>query len=435
MFQLHKAMNYNLVSSILKGVWAMDEFSAISFAPLLTDIFSPTSNKFEFDKTEFKISSYQRSTASYSSWDGFANIPKGSIAIIPLSGPLMKNDQACGPRGMTSLGSIIKEADDSKNIDGIVLKIDSPGGSVDGTAALAEIVANTKKPIIAFADGLIASAALWIGASANEMIAATNKTQIGSIGVLLSFVDVQPALEKLGVNFHQVVADQSKDKTKFWDDLKSGNYTSYKNEVLNPIADDFIAHIKNARPGILDKHLTGKLYFAQDVKGSLVDAIGNFDFAIARMTEIINDNSENSNSNSNTTSMSKHKNINAIVGAELQISDEGAFLNVDQLEALEKALKPKAETVKKESASEKVSAETKSETSLKKEVKIESVEDPKDKIIADLKEQVSALNSATVSDKEIVKSTDKNKSSNASNDFVDAVAAAQELNDLVDTFN
>ncbi len=426
-------MNYNLVSSILKGVWAMDEFSALSFAPLLTDIFSASSNTVEFDQETFKVSSYQRSTSAFSSWDGFANVPKGSIAIIPLSGPLMKSDQLCGNRGMASIGNIIKEADHNDNIDGIILKIDSPGGSVDGTAALAEIVGNTNKPIVAFADGLIASAALWIGASANEIIAATNKTQIGSVGVLLSFTDVQPALEKLGVKFHQIVADQSKDKTEFSDKLKAGNYDSYKQEVLNPIAQDFIAHMKTTRPGTLDKHLTGKLFFAQDVIGSLVDSIGNFDFAIARMTEIIDSKSENSNSNLNNTSMSKFKNINAIVGAELQISDGGAFLNAEQLEAVNKALAAKEEKkettskeeVKKETASETIPADTKKETAI----------DPKDKIIADLKEQVSALNSAATSDKEVVKSTDSNKTSNPSNDFVDAVAAAQELNDLIDTFN
>ena len=406
-------MNYQLVSAILKGVWAMDEYSAISYLPVISRIFSHNNSLDEVVSVQ-PISTVERATSNFSKWDGFNNAPKGSIAVIPVSGALMKNDQSCGPMGMNSIGNIIKEADASSNIDGIVLKIDSPGGSVDGTAALSEVVLNTTKPIIAFADGLMASAALWIAASADEIIAASNKTQIGSIGVLLSFADIQPALEKQGVKFHQIVADQSQDKTKFWNDIKAGNYDSLKKEVLNPLADDFISHMKSSRPSIQEKHLTGKLYFAQDVVGSLVDSIGNLDFAIARMNEII----ENTNSNSNHNSINmKLDKINLAIGAELQLGDEGAFLNAEQLEAIETALTP-VETV----------AETVQETTA------ETVEDPKDKVIADLQKTIETLNASTQQDKEIVKSKDGNQSS-SNDDFISAVAEAQKLNDIVDSLN
>lgn len=426
-------MNYHLVSAILKGVWAMDEFSALSYAPLLSNILTPGNNDFEFDKESLHISSYQRSTASHSSWNGFDKAPKGSIAIISLSGPLMKNDQYCGPRGMTSIGNSIKEADESKNIDGIILKIDSPGGSVDGTAALAEIVEQTKKPIIAFADGLVASAALWIGASADEIIAANNKTQIGSIGVLLSFADMQPAFEKMGVKFHQVVADQSKDKTKFWDDLRAGNYEGYKKEVLNPIAEDFISHMKQARPDIQENHLTGKVFFAQDVQGSLVDSIGNLDHAIARMSELIDQRNEDSNTNQNSAKMSKHKKINSVLGAEIQTTEEGAFLNNEQLEALETALPTKAvdEKTTENKVVEKKVVENKADN---KSDENKTTEDPKDKIIADLQKTIQTLNASTVEDKEVVKSTD-NSNTSTPDDFISSVARAQELNDLIDNFS
>ena len=408
-------MNYNLISAILKGAWAMDQFSALSYAPLLSNILTNSSLEFEFDKSSNVLSSYQRSTASYNQKDGFAKIPEGSIAIISLSGPLMKNDQSCGPKGMASIGQMINEADQSKNIDGIILKIDSPGGSVDGTADLAQIVAQTKKPIIAFADGLIASAALWIGASTDEIIAANNKTQIGSVGVLLSFADMQPAYEKMGVKFHQVVADQSKDKNKQFEDLKAGNYDSYKNDVLNPLAQDFISHMKSSREGIQEKHLTGKVFFAQDVIGSLVDSIGNLDHAIQRMTALIEDQKEISNTNNNTL-MNKLENINAVLDAEIQTTDEGAFLNNDQLALLDAALipaKPKVEETTQE---------------------VVEVVDPKDKIIADLKETITTLQASTVEDKEVVQKSDSQKPS-TSDDFIDSVAKAQDLNDIVDQFS
>ena len=406
----------------------MDEFSALSYAPILSQVFSNSAATFENTTAELPMASVNRATFVHSQWNGFNNIPKGSIVIIPVSGALMKNDQACGPKGMSTIGSIIKEADSNSNVDGIILKIDSPGGSVDGTAALAEIVAATNKPIVAFADGLTASAALWIAASADEIIAANNKTQIGSIGVLLSFADIQPALEKQGIVFHKILADQSKDKTKVWDELKSGNYESFKKEVLNPLAEDFISHMKSARPDILEKHLTGKLYFAQDVIGSLVDSIGNLDYAIGRVNSLI----ENSNSNNNSIDM-KLDNINSTIGAELQSTDEGAFLNVQQLEAIENALN--TEDAPEESSSENTEeSEAASNEESSEETSSETAIDPKDKIIADLKKTIQVLNSSARQDKEVVKSKDGNQSS-ANDDFISAVASAQELNDLVDSLN
>jgi len=171
-------MNYHLISSILKGVWALDQNTALSYAPLINNVIGNSPIAFEFDQANFSLHSIDRTSAVSSRHNSLSDAPQRSIAVIPLSGPLMKNDQSCGPIGMATIGNYIKEADSNPNIDGIILKIDSPGGTVDGTVALAEIVSNTSKPIIAFADGLIASAALWIGASADEIIAATNKLKL-----------------------------------------------------------------------------------------------------------------------------------------------------------------------------------------------------------------------------------------------------------------
>ncbi len=331
-------MNYHLISAIIKGVWAMDEAAALSYAPLLNNIIGQSPVVFEFDKQQFQIKSFNPDSSEELPFDDLTEPEKGSIAIIPISGPLMKNDQLCGPVGMSSIGEIIKAADNNENIDGIILKIDSPGGTVDGTSALAEIIKATSKPIIAFADGLVASAALWLAASTDEIIAAENKTQIGSIGVMLSFADMQPAYEKLGVKFHTINADQSSEKNKIFTDLKAGKYDQYKKEVLNPLAEDFINHIKANLPGVTEEHLTGKVFFAENVVGSLVNSIGNFDYAVSRISELIEENKSNLNTNNNTATMKKFEAIDKVVGAELQTTDEGAHLNTEQLETVNTAL-------------------------------------------------------------------------------------------------
>src|SRR5665811_396008 len=119
-----------------------------------------------------------------------------SVAVISLDGALMKADQYCGASGMASIGETIKQADNHHNIKGIVLHVDSPGGTVDGTEALSSIIKNTSKPILTFVDGLMASAALWIGSSSDETMASTDTDEIGSVGVLMSFMDIQGYYEK-----------------------------------------------------------------------------------------------------------------------------------------------------------------------------------------------------------------------------------------------
>lgn len=340
-------MNFQLISAILKGAWAIDQEAALGYAPIINNLISQTGIKmeFDFDGLEYKplfigkegLWSINENDEDIVKMD---SAPEGSIAVIPISGPLMKNDQFCGPVGMESIGRMIQDAAASKNIDGIILKIDSPGGTVDGTIALAEIIKSVKKPIIAFADGLMASAALWLGSSANEIIAADGKTRVGSVGVLLSFADLQPAYELMGIKFHEVVADQSKDKTKMFNELRAGQYENYKKEFLNPLADEFIKAMKENLPNVKDDQLTGKVYFAENVVGSMVNSVGNFEFAVNRMKEMIDKNKTKINEKSpNKINMTKEfKSIEKVIGSELESTDEGVFLNEEQLEKVDAVL-------------------------------------------------------------------------------------------------
>ncbi len=419
-------MNYHLISSILKGVWALDQNTALSYAPLINNVIGNSPIAFEFDQANFSLYSIDRASAVSSGRNSLSDAPQRSIAVIPLSGPLMKNDQSCGPIGMATIGNYIKEADSNPNIDGIILKIDSPGGTVDGTVALAEIVSNTSKPIIAFADGLIASAALWIGASADEIIASTNKTEIGSVGVLLNFADVQPAYEKLGVKFHQITADQSTDKTNSWENIRKGDYEAYKKDVLNPIAADFINHIKNKLPGATDDQLTGKVFFAENVVGSLVASIGNFNHAVSRMNELINENSNSiSNPKSNNATMkTTFSAINKVVGADLQATDEGIFLNEQQLEAIEQNL-----AIQNSVSNEETVVDV-AETATQENTATETAIDPKDKVIADLQKTVATLQATTATDNDVAKDNDT-KINSEPDDFMSNIQAARELYEAV----
>jgi signal peptide peptidase SppA len=264
-----------LASTILNEPWAINPDAITGYAPIIGNILN---NNISFERGEPVLPSV---VSAIGNQDGESSIePAKQVQVIRISGALTKNSQFCGPAGMDQFGAWIKQADNDQSIDSILIVIDSPGGTVAGTETLANIIKATKKPIVAFVDDMACSAAYWLASSCDKIIANNTTAQIGSIGVLLTFMDVQPALEKMGVKFHSIVAPQSVNKTKTFDKLRAGDYEEYKTNTLAPLAQKFIDTVKTNRPNAEDKHFTADVFFAQDVVGSLIDSIGNIESAI-----------------------------------------------------------------------------------------------------------------------------------------------------------
>lgn len=349
-------MNFNLASQIFRGNWLISDEFVASAGPLVSKILD---DKINLEQKELTHEMYSVIAAengvkySEASWwgpaKGWQDAAKGSVAVIPIKGALMKEDQACRPMGMSTIGKRIQEADTNKNIVGIVLDIDSPGGTVDGTETLGNIIRNCNTKTVAFVNGMMASAALWLGTSCDECVASTELDSIGSIGVLINFMDVQPYWEKLGVKFHMVTATQSPDKCKRFEMLREGKYDEYKTEVLDVICEKFISTVKTNCSGVTSEHLTGKMFFAKDVKGIFVSDIMTIDEAITlaggeTITHIEDGsddpNSANDNSKKpNSIEMKQFKNVNTALDTEtLESVDNSANLSEEQLEALDTSL-------------------------------------------------------------------------------------------------
>lgn len=356
-------MNRRFLEAVLKGKWLIDPGYLMDNRELIHNIITGKTvvDMSPEEDLKEKISA-SKSAFNSLNLDYYDNIPEGSIAITPVMGSLFKYNQYCGPRGMNTLGNAIKAADAHQSISAHLLIIDSPGGTVDGTETLGSIVKNTEKPVIAFVDGLMASAALWIGSAADEIYASTEMDEVGSVGVLLSFADVQPMMEKQGVKFHTITADQSKDKVKMWEDLRAGKYDEYKEAFLNPIAQKFQEVVKENRQNVTDDQLTGKVYLARDVVGSFIDGIMTLDEALARASELgkssikktdpiesadINEpfssasklTSQKPEKSNTTKTMKNYAHINKALGVEsLESADGFVSLSEEQLSALDTLL-------------------------------------------------------------------------------------------------
>jgi signal peptide peptidase SppA len=111
----------------------------------------------------------------------------------------------------TPFAAAFRQALADPSIGGIVISVDSPGGSVYGVPELvAEIYrARGQKPVVAVADSMAASAAYWIACQA-EQVYVTPGGEVGSIGVLTAHADMSQALANEGVSVSVISAGRYK---------------------------------------------------------------------------------------------------------------------------------------------------------------------------------------------------------------------------------
>jgi protease-4 len=233
--------------------------------------------------------------------ESFDKAPQGSTAIIPLKGTMLKYGTMC-TYGTEEIGAQILEAGSHRNISGIVLDIDSGGGTIDAVGpmvqAIMKIRSEAKKPVVASCD-LAASAAYWVASVCTRIVANNNiSAEFGSIGVMMSFCDVQPFYEKEGYKFHSIYAPESNYKNRPLNLALEGKYEEIQNEELSPLAVSFQDAIKANRgsklkldtPGLLN----GRMFFANNNKENslnakevgLIDEMGNLDLAVRLVRDL-----------------------------------------------------------------------------------------------------------------------------------------------------
>lgn len=133
------------------------------------------------------------------------------VAIINVYGVLAKDESWWPDTSYEDIADQVTEAVQAKEIKGIFLAMDSPGGSSLGNPEISELVAKVakKKPIVAYTDVMIASAAYSIAAGATA-IYASKSSYSGSIGTYTFFTDFSGMLEKMGIKvevFHNIEGD------------------------------------------------------------------------------------------------------------------------------------------------------------------------------------------------------------------------------------
>lgn len=308
-------MSFKTLSAILKGEWLIEPQYVKQNFPIVAGLLKGNSvnlglseKDIELSEKDFPISSMhdispQTSAYKVGHYTDLNNIPKGSIAVVGLYGPVLKYGDMCS-YGMIDKANLLQKLDASEKFKAIIIDIDSPGGQASGTQLLADTIKNLSIPTIAVVnDGMMASAAMWIGSACDEIYATTNTDMFGSIGVYCTLYDFNSYLEKEGIPVHEIYADQSVDKNKGYRDALKNDYTKIK-EGLNFLCESFITGVKENRGDRLktDKinPFTGDMYKASvAVEIGLIDGVMSFPEVLNLVDSYDQDPSAISNSNIN----------------------------------------------------------------------------------------------------------------------------------------
>lgn len=215
-----------------------------------------------------------------------------NIAHIPVLGSMTKRGGLC-TYGSKDYINRINKANSLEEIDGIVMEIDGPGGNVDGTEEFGMAVKQSKKPIVAYVDGMAASAHYWVTSQAPWIIANSEITSwIGSIGTLVVHVNESAWLAQNGLEVEVIRAPQSVDKARenAWEPITEDARERLLGE-LSAITELFISTVKSGRGSRLkngdEDIFTGKVYNGRDaLKYGMIDQIGNLSDALKKASEM-----------------------------------------------------------------------------------------------------------------------------------------------------
>ena len=208
------------------------------------------------------------------------------VAIIPLKGVVSKElsffSFLFGGVSTQGVAIMFKDALANGDVESILLDIDSPGGTVDGTQELAELIygARGQKPIIAYTDGKMASAAYYIGAAADSIYISGDMPEIGSIGVVMSHVDYSKQDEMYGVKETEIYAGKYKRIASYTQPLsKEGK--AYLQGQVDYVYSIFVNDVAKYRGRSVEDVLNmadGKIFIGrQALDVGLVDGVSTFD--------------------------------------------------------------------------------------------------------------------------------------------------------------
>lgn len=198
------------------------------------------------------------------------------IAKVKIEGTITEDDE---------LLERLKKIGEATSVKGVILSIDSPGGTTAGGEAIFEAVRRlaAQKPVVAQVGTLAASAGYMI-ATASDHIVARQSSIVGSIGVLVQFPDVTGLMDKLGVKLEEIKSSPLKAEPSPFNPTNDEERAMIRSMILDSY-DWFVGLVQERRPLSRDEALAladGSVFTGrQALQKKLVDGLGGEAEAVA----------------------------------------------------------------------------------------------------------------------------------------------------------
>ncbi len=223
------------------------------------------------------------------------------IAIIDIDGVITNYKRSALKGGENPLATIIEKLEKAQNdplVKGIVLRLNSPGGTVTASDIIYRKILEIRKgnpkkkippkPVVASMQDTCASGAYYIACAANEII--TEPTSItGSIGVIILTFNIKTLLNKVGITTKAIKSGDKKDALSPFRPLSPEEQKIFQ-DIINQLYDRFLQIVSTSRKKTKDqlKPLAdGRIFTGQDaVKLGLADKTGSLEDAITRAKQL-----------------------------------------------------------------------------------------------------------------------------------------------------
>lgn len=394
------------------------------------------------------------------------------VSVLTIDGPITRNGGGCSYGSIDHRNMMIKAANHPL-CRGHIFIINTPGGSAWAKNDYEQAINYARsqgQPVIAFVDGMCASAGMYLASLCDERYYMHPKDEIGCIGVMASFYTQADGSKNQFTDetYHELYDPESFDKNREFRDIANDGDSEKLVKELGELGVEFRADVKKACPAAKDEHLHGKVFDAEEVKGILMDDQSDFFSCVKRCFALYNgtaepivrkpsdDENETKGSlnepsdhpahdpqlepdkassakkenhqhtiHQKSINMANYPKINAACGMQdgqqIEVKEEGAFMNAPLLDTLEAhltsqeqavaAAKQKATTAEQSLADLQAKHDALAETIAQKDEEIKNLKEAAAKADEDIK----ALNDAKAkADEEKAKVDEELKTAQAS---------------------
>lgn len=185
--------------------------------------------------------------------------------------------------------NLIRKYRESDSVEGLLVDVNSPGGAVAPSQELSDAVerfSETGRPVVATVRSLGASGGYYVASSADTIVANPG-SMVGSIGVIMQFMQVKDLMNKVGVDYQVVKSGDFKDLGSPFREMKAEERAVLKNLIMD-VYDQFLNHILDHRTQLsrseLESMADGRVFTGQQaLQKNLIDATGNRRDAIRQL--------------------------------------------------------------------------------------------------------------------------------------------------------